>query len=66
MKVGDKVKIVGRFDVRQKPDKVKFDGEVFKITPKRIYVRETSWSVFVFDKASKKEIGGNWKLRKKQ
>ena len=64
MKLGQKVKIVGRFDVSQKSDAIKIDGEVFKITDKRIYVVEPCYTVFVFNKKTKKEVGGHWVLKR--
>lgn len=62
MKLGQKVKIVGRFDKSQKPNAISMDGEVFKITNKRIYVVEQCLAIFVFNKETKKEIGGHWRL----
>ena len=64
MKIGEKVLIVGRFDMSQKTDAIKMEGTVTKITDKRIYVAEQLWALFCFDRRTKKEIGGHWRLRK--
>jgi hypothetical protein len=64
MELGQKVQIVGRFDMTQEPDAVKMEGEVIKVTPKRIKVRETSaWSVFEFDRETLKGFGSHWVCR---
>lgn len=64
MEIGQKVQIVGRFDMTQKKDAVKLSGEVIKITPKRIKVRESSaYSVFEFDRKTLKQYGGHWVVK---